>query len=99
MRLKDTIKMAAVGLSTNKTRSALTILGIVIGITSIIIVMSMGQSAQSLIVGQVESLGPTNIFIIPGKQPEGFSDGASTIMQDSLKESDIQSLKKKENVE
>ena len=98
MRLKDTIKMAAVGLSTNKTRSALTILGIVIGITSIIIVMSMGQSAQSLIVGQVESLGPTNIFIIPGKQPEGFSDGASTIMQDSLKESDIQSLKKKENV-
>ncbi len=98
MNLRDTAKMAFVGLSTNRIRSALTILGIVIGITSIIIVMSLGQSAQNLIVGQVESLGSTNIFVIPGKQPEGFDGGASTILQDSLREKDIQDLKRKENV-
>ena len=98
MKLRATIIMAAVGLSTNKTRSALTILGIVIGITSIIIVMSMGQSAQNLILGEVQSLGPTNIFVIPGKQPKGFDGGAATLLQDSLIERDIQDLGKKENV-
>jgi len=90
--------MAITGLSTNKTRSALTILGIVIGISSIILVMSIGQSAQKLIVDQVQGLGSTNVFIIPGRQPEGFSDGSSTLLADSLKERDLKDLTKKSNV-
>ncbi len=72
--------MAIRGLSSHKSRSALTILGIVIGITSIIIVMAIGQSAENLIVGQVQGLGPANIYIIPGRQPENATAGGLSIL-------------------
>jgi len=80
------------------SRSVLTILGIVIGITAIIIVMALGQSAQNLIVGEIQSLGPETIVILPGKQPKGLSDVGGTILGDSLKEKDFKDLSKKENV-
>ena len=98
MQLKDTIKMAAVGLTSHKSRSMLTILGIVIGITSIILVMSLGQSAQQMIVGEVEGLGPNNIYVIPGRQPTGISDSAGSILLDSLKNKDLKDLAKTSNV-
>jgi putative ABC transport system permease protein len=91
MILKHTIKTAFTGLSTNKSRSLLTILGIVIGITSIIIIMAMGQGAENLILDQVEGLGATTINIEPGKQPNGPSDYAE-IYTDSLKARDIDAL-------
>ena len=45
MRLKHSFKTAVIGLKTNKSRSGLTILGIVIVITSIMMIMSFGQGA------------------------------------------------------
>lgn len=98
MRLRDTFKMSFSGLSTHKSRSALTILGIVIGITAIILVMALGQSAQDLIIGEVQGLGPNNIFIIPGKQPKGISGFGGTLLNDSLKQKDVEDLMKKSNV-
>ena len=50
MKLKYSIKTATSGLKTHKSRSALTILGIVIGISSIILIMSLGAGAKNLIV-------------------------------------------------
>jgi putative ABC transport system permease protein len=96
MTLKYTFKTALVGLRTNKSRSALTILGIVIGITAIILVMSIGQGAQDLIVGQIQGLGSKTIAVIPGRQPTGPSDVAS-LFTDSLKQKDIDALERKEN--
>lgn len=98
MLLKHTLKTALTGLKTNKSRSLLTILGIVIGITSIIIVMSIGQGAENLILGQIEGLGATTINIDPGKQPSGPSDFAE-LYTDSLKQKDINALKNPANVE
>ncbi|MES2437380.1 MAG: ABC transporter permease [Patescibacteria group bacterium] len=98
MLLKHRIKTAFTGLKTNKSRSLLTILGIVIGITSIIIVMSIGQGAENLILGQIEGLGATTINIDPGKQPSGPSDFAQ-LYTDSLKQKDIDALKNPANVQ
>lgn len=98
MRTRDAFKMSLAGLSTHKSRSALTILGIVIGITAIILVMALGQSAQDLIIGEVQGLGPNNIFIIPGKQPKGISGFGGTLLNDSLKQKDVDDLMKKSNV-
>ena len=98
MRLQDTFKMSFTGLSSHKSRSALTILGIVIGITAIILVMALGKSAADLILGEVEGLGPNNIFIIPGKQPTGISGIGGTLLNDSLKQKDVDDLSKKSNV-
>lgn len=97
MILRYSIKTAIKGLQTHKSRSALTILGIVIGITSIILVMSLGAGAQDLILGQVKGLGATTITVIPGKISFGPSQAAST-MNDSLKEKDLNLIKSKANV-
>ncbi len=97
MHIKYTAKTAFRGLATNKTRSFLTLLGIVIGITAIILIMSLGQGAQNLILGQIQSMGPKVIAIAPGRQPQGITDMLSTFT-DSLKEKDIEELKKKNNV-
>jgi len=97
MQLKYSIKTAVNGLKTHKSRSALTILGIVIGITSIILIMSLGAGAKDLILGQVEGLGAKNVIILPGKEPSGASDLAS-LYADSLKERELNALKNKNNV-
>lgn len=97
MKLLSTLKTAIGGLRTNKSRSLLTILGIVIGITAIILLMSLGQGAQDLILGQLQGMGSKTIFILPGRQPKGTADAAQ-MMSDSLKSSDLDVLKRKSNV-
>jgi putative ABC transport system permease protein len=54
-------------LGRNKIRSFLTMLGIIIGISSVIIIISVGAGAQSLILNQVKSLGSNLIGVTPGK--------------------------------
>jgi len=97
MKLKHSVQTALTGLTTHKSRSALTILGVVIGITSIILVMSLGQGAQNLILSQVNGLGATTIAVIPGKISGGPSSAAQTL-SDSLKDSDLTALETKANV-
>jgi len=72
-------------------------LGIVIGITAIIIVMSLGQGAQDLILNQVQGMGSRTVVVIPGREPKGPADSAQ-IFSDSLKERDLALLRNKINV-
>ena len=97
MKFIHTAKTAFHGLERNKSRSGLTVLGIVIGITSIILIMSIGQGAEDLILGQIQGLGTRTIAVIPGREPSGPSDVAQ-IFSDSLKARDLELLKRKENV-
>jgi putative ABC transport system permease protein len=98
MTWRHRFKTAVRGLSTNRSRSLLTILGIVIGITAIILVVSLGAGAQNLILGQVQGLGTNTIAIIPGKEPSGISDTAQLLFSDSLKYRDVISLGDKGNL-
>lgn len=97
MKLTHTARSAFQGLERNKSRSALTILGIVIGVTAVILVVSIGSGAQALILGQVEGLGSRTIAVIPGREPQGPSDAAQ-LFSDSLKARDLDLLRRKENV-
>jgi putative ABC transport system permease protein len=97
MRIKYSLKTAIRGLGANRTRSVLTILGIVIGITAIILIMSLGQGAQNLILSQIQGLGSKTIVVLPGRQPKGPSDTAQMFI-DSLKERDLEAVSKKINV-
>lgn len=97
MHIRYSFKTALRGLKTNRSRSALTVLGIVIGITAIIIVMSLGKGAQNLILGQVQSIGSKIIAVVPGRQPKGPTDIFSTFT-DSLKARDLDALENKNNV-
>lgn len=98
MILKYTFKTAVNSLKTHKSRSFLTILGIVIGITSIILIMSLGQGAQDLILSQLKMMGSKVIAIVPGRQPKGMTDMLGMMSTNSLKEKDYDSLQKKSNV-
>lgn len=98
MKFKDIFKMALAGLSTHKVRTSLTILGIVIGITSIMLVMSIGNSVESFILKEVQALGGNFVQLNPGKQPEGPQDMASMLSTDSLKDRELNALKDKANV-
>jgi putative ABC transport system permease protein len=93
-----TIFTAYRALLVNKVRSALTVLGIVIGITAIMLIVSLGEGARGLILGQIEGLGADTIVLRPGRTPKGPSDFAQTLFADSLKDRDIEFLKRKEYV-
>jgi putative ABC transport system permease protein len=66
MDLIESSKMAVKTLTANKVRSALTMLGIIIGNASVISMIGIGQGAQRLASEQFESLGPNVLFISPG---------------------------------
>ena len=66
--LGDTFKMAMTTLVSNKLRSSLTMLGIMIGNASVIAMVGIGQGAQKLASSQFESLGPNVLFVVPGSQ-------------------------------
>lgn len=58
-------------LTINKLRTALAVLGIVIGIGSVIALVSLGQASQQAIQQQIQSLGANLLTVIPGAQREG----------------------------
>lgn len=96
MTFKHSIKTAVKGLRANSSRSLLTILGIIIGVTAIILVMSLGEGAQNLILSQVQGMGTRTIIVGGGREPSGPSD-AGQIFSDSLKQRDLEFLNRKEN--
>lgn len=98
MRWQTLIKTAFFSLRANLGRSALTILGIVIGILAIVLVVSLGQGARQLILSEIQSIGGNTIVLRPGRQPEGPSDIADTILADSVKDRDVRALLRPENV-
>src|SRR5450631_3770101 len=77
MTLTDTLEETYAALSANKVRSGLTILGIVIGISSVIALVSIGQGATSSITASVQSLGSNLLLISPGAQRQAGGFGAS----------------------
>ncbi|MFZ5647971.1 MAG: ABC transporter permease [Bacillota bacterium] len=65
MRLAGNFSIALNGLRTNKLRSLLTVLGIVIGVAAVIVMISVGQGARARITSQIESMGANLLMIFP----------------------------------
>lgn len=68
MNFLESIQMAGKTLLSNKLRSALTMLGIVIGNASVITMMGIGEGGQRFVNQELESLGPNVLFVIPGNR-------------------------------
>lgn len=107
MKIREVVKLSLMSMFRNKTRTALTVLGMVIGIASIIIVFSAGEGIRSLIVNQIESFG-TNIIQTEVKVPssrkgmKSNADSAGSIANGvqvtSLDEKDLEDVKRIPNV-
>lgn len=65
MFIWEVLKISLNAIRANKARAVLTTLGIIIGISAVIAMLSIGQGAQSVILDQVQSLGSNTITIIP----------------------------------
>src|SRR6185312_988213 len=81
MTTADILEETYTALSANKVRSGLTILGIVIGISSVIALVSIGQGAQASIQTSIQSIGSNLIMISPGAAKTigfGVSGGRGT---------------------
>src|SRR5262245_21396983 len=86
---KDTIIESLTTLTVNKMRTGLAILGIVIGIGSVIALVSLGQATQQSVQNQIQSLGANLLTVIPGSQNSGAvrgaAGGATTLTDDDAK--------------
>ncbi|MBU0546656.1 MAG: ABC transporter permease [Patescibacteria group bacterium] len=91
MKFTDYFKTAIIGIKTNKSRAFLTLLGIVIGISSVMTMISIGGGAQNLIISQVASFGSNNIFIEPGPWSKSMEKGQG--IQSIMEEMQIKTLK------
>ncbi len=68
MKITDIVEETYFALTVNKVRSGLTVLGIVIGIGSVIAMVSIGQGAQSTIQSNIQSIGSNLLLVTPGAQ-------------------------------
>ncbi len=101
MRLDDAFRSSINALRHAKVRSLLTMLGIVIGISSVILLMSIGTSAQELILNQVQGIGSNLIFIIPGSSGNSkFSSPAAAqgIIITTLVKDDVDAIAREPSV-
>ncbi len=88
--------MVISGLLARKGRSFLTILGIVIGVAGVIIIISLGAGAQSLVLSQINKLGTNLIGVLPGKSNENGPPAAVFGIQiTTLTEADAESMRDK----
>jgi len=94
MKPHDVISEVYVALSANKVRSGLTILGIVIGISSVIAMVSIGAGASASISSSIASLGSNLVQVTPGQQRgPGFSASQGRGSASTLKQSDADAVR------
>src|SRR5262245_23173193 len=89
MRLRETLRIALDALKANKMRSALTMLGIIIGVGAVIAMVAVGSGATARIQEQIQSIGSNVIIVLSGSINSGgirLGSGASqTLTEDDAK--------------
>src|SRR4030042_4199042 len=85
----DLFRETSRSISGNKVRSGLTILGIVIGIASVIALVAIGQGAKNSVTSSIESIGSNLIMVMPGSQRVGgISQGAGSSQTLTVEDAD-----------
>ena len=92
MNFGNLIKVALVALKRNKMRSFLTMLGIIIGVASVITMLAIGQGSKKSIQDQIASMGSNMLFVMPGTMRFGGVQQGSSNTQ-SLTVNDVQAIK------
>ena len=87
MKLVEALALAISGLSANRLRSALTMLGILIGVSAVILLVAVGNGTSVQIQQQIESLGSNIIYVSPASQrvggvSQGFGSGQTLTQAD-----------------
>lgn len=73
MTPRETLRIALGGIVANKLRSGLTMLGMVIGVASVIVLVAVGNGSQQAVQAQIQALG-TNVLLVMGQGARGGPD-------------------------
>ncbi len=99
MKISDPVRIAFQNIMAAKIRSFLTILGIIIGVGSVILIAAIGRSAQALIIDQIQGIGSNLVAVLPGaSNEEGPPASVLGIETTTLKYDDLLEIKKEKNV-
>lgn len=90
---KELFQISIKSLTTNKFRTILTTLGIVIGVFAVILLVSIGSGLQSYITSEISSLGSNLIFVIPGRAGGARTPGG--VITNKLLLSDARNLEQR----
>jgi putative ABC transport system permease protein len=97
MSLYDLFHETFLAVTNNKVRSSLTILGIVVGIASVILMVAIGQGSQAAITDSIKAAGSNLLIVQPGGRTAGaFGDrpgGGGGGQSSSLSDSDVETIK------
>ncbi len=91
MNFVESIRIALRALGANKVRSALTMLGVIIGVAAVILLVAIGTGVQDEITGSIEGLGSNLIFVFAGSFEEGTGGGPGgrSVRQLSIEDADL----------
>jgi putative ABC transport system permease protein len=91
MSVKNLLKIALNALLRNKLRAFLTMLGIIIGVASVIATLGIGEGSKASIQQQISGMGLNIVTVVPGSQQRGGVQFGASTMQ-SLKETDVDAI-------
>jgi len=77
MRASELVRLALSRLGSSRLRAALTMLGVIIGVASVVSLVAVGQGATSGITKQLQGLGTNLLTVNPGASTNGFTRGAA----------------------
>jgi putative ABC transport system permease protein len=83
MNLSQVIIEALESISSNKLRSGLTVLGIVIGVAAVIAMLAVGNGAQDSITGSISGIGTNLLFVFEGNQSDSVRNAQPLTLQDA----------------
>jgi putative ABC transport system permease protein len=85
VRIAEAARVAWEALRANKLRSGLTILGVVIGVASVVVLVAIGTGARNEVTSGVESLGSNILFVAPGNLSFGSTPALSRLGLDDVR--------------
>lgn len=84
MRAGEAFRVALDALRANRLRSLLTMLGVIIGVASVVLLVAIGSGAKQEVESQVEGLGSNLIFVVPGSLDFGSAPSISRLQLDDV---------------
>ncbi len=94
MRIRDLVSISLTSLVRNKARAILTMLGIVIGIASVILMLSVGKAAERFLLANVASFGP-DVVIVSNGSGDASGGGPNPLQRQTLTYKDYRELKRR----
>ena len=94
MNIIETFKTSVHSLNSNKVRSALTMLGVIIGVFAVIVLISIGRGFQNYISDQFSALGSNLLFVAPGRVNIGGGDPSRNFSRNKMEVKHVELIRK-----